>query len=111
MRCASRPERLALCQQLHRDMVYALFCPLRHDTRPPAQLFPIVEVLSFKKAHRAVVFLHRRVGGHTVEELELLTIALDKLAAAFVMAGQHTTGHDKVGTSAERLREVAFMIR
>jgi len=49
------------------------------------------------------MFLHRRVGAHSIEQLVLLAVFLDHLSPAFGVASQHTAQHHKVGTGTERL--------
>lgn len=50
---------------------------------------------------------HGRAGSHAVEEFELLAVLLDRLAAALVVTGEHATGHNEIGASAECLSYIA----
>src|SRR6266851_5936830 len=58
--------------------------------------------------HASRVFLHRAPAAHSVEALVLLAIALDDVARAFVVAGEHPAQHHEVGTAAECFRDIAW---
>jgi hypothetical protein len=57
--------------------------------------------------HAARVFLHRGPAAHPVEALVLLAAALDAIARAFVVAGEHPAEHHEVSTTTECLGDVA----
>lgn len=54
------------------------------------------------------VLLHGSVRRHSVEELELLAVFNNQLASRFVVAGEHTSEHDKVGSGTKSLGDIAL---
>ena len=85
---------------------------ISHKISANGEKFPTLEVTPLSRGspifgHAALVLLHGGGRGHAVEQLPLLAVLLDDLAARLVVTGQHSAQHDKVGSSANGFGNVA----